>query len=88
MVNLEFIPDYMDKGVIQSYIPKTAEILREMEGDSNYCVAYSHGNKFGFVRFFTQGEDKSTWASVDFTADSLTELQVKLMDYLFSEFSF
>lgn len=88
MVNLEFIPDYMDKEVIQSYIPKTAEILRETEGDSNYCVAYSDGNKFGFVRFFTLGEDKSTWASVDFMAHSVIELQVKLMDYLFTEFSF
>lgn len=88
MVNLEFIPDYMDKDVIHSYIPKTAEILREMEGNGNYCVAYADGKSFGFVRFFTQGDDKSIWASVDFIADSLTDLQVKLMDYLFAEFSF
>ncbi len=79
-------PSYLDMNVVNKWIPDESRIIRQIEWEGNYCVAYIYDDIYSFARFFMLNGE--TCCSVDFQSNDAEDMITKLTDMLEEKFAY
>lgn len=79
-------PNYLDMSILYKWIPDESRIIRQMESEGTFCVAYFNDEVYSFARFFNLNGE--TCCSIDFQSHDAEDMINKITDLLEEKFSY